>query len=257
MNKSLSIIIPTFKACDLLELTLASIASQDFKDLEVVVMDGYSEDGTKDVVEEYRKKNIEIVFVSEPDQGVYDAMNKGIKVAKGKWLYFLGAGDMIYKSDTLNTLAEYFDSDYQIIQGDIIIKSYKNTVYRDRLSGMGLLIRNFCHQGLFYRKSVFGLLGVYSLDYPIIADWEFNLRWFFNRKISRVYVPLIICDYLGGGLSSSIHDLKFHNDKNMIVNKLLKENPNVKNHLLVHFFNMYDSLSTKNRKRINRYFKLE
>lgn len=242
---------------DLLERSLASIINQSFKDIEVIVMDGFSEDGTIEIIEKYRRHTLEVIFVSEPDSGVYDAMNKGIKIANGEWLYFLGAGDVLYEKDTLKSLVKFFKSDFQIIQGNIIISNYKNTIYRDRLRGLTLLTRNFCHQGLFYRKGVFEEVGNYNLSYPIISDFEFNLRWFFNRQITRIYLPIIICDYLGGGLSSQNHDLQFHNAKNDIINNLLKENQNIKNYLLVFSFRIYDSLSKRNKKRINRYLQIE
>jgi len=256
MNRTLSIIIPTFKARDLLDRSLASIHNQSFKDFEVIVVDGFSEDGTIDIIEKYREQKLEVVFISEPDKGVYDAMNKGIKIANGEWLYFLGAGDTFYDNSTLSKLTKYFNSDFQIIQGDIIISSHKNTIYKDRLSGLTLLVRNFCHQGLFYRKAIFNLVGDYNLSYPIIADWEFNLRWFFNRKISRVYVPLIICDFLGGGLSANVRDNNFHKEKELIIRNLLKKNPKAVNYFLVLIYRVYESCSTKNKKRINRFLKI-
>ncbi|BDB42999.1 hypothetical protein IWGMT90018_34450 [Mycobacterium kiyosense] len=178
-----SIIIPTFNVMSTLRACLNSIAVQTFRSFEVVLVDGGSTDGTMDVVENYRASfGQRLILHSGPDKGPYDAMNRGVGMASGAWLFFLGADDALYESDTLAKIANFASEqeNADLIYGDVIMRS-KGTRYAgifdlDRL----VFERNICHQAIFYRRELFSNIGPYNLRYRLWADWDFNIRCFFQ-----------------------------------------------------------------------------
>jgi glycosyltransferase involved in cell wall biosynthesis len=219
---------------------------QEFTKWEILIVDNRSKDNTLQLVRNYNDARISIL--SERDNGLYDAMNKGIMNGKGNWLYFLGAGDTLYSNTLLSIIWKITkDSNIEIIQGDIVIKTKR---YRDKLSGIVLLERNFCHQGLFYKRTVFDKTGLYNLSYPILSDWEFNIRWFFNRKIKRLYINELLCNYMGKGLSSQKTDEKFHSDKDQIIKKQFHLNYSLQNIVLLQSFKIFMRLSKPRQKRL-------
>ena len=113
----LSIIIPTFNSASVLPKALGSIVSQTFTDWEVLIMDGVSTDDTLKVAQSYDDSRIRIY--SEPDKGIYDAMNKGIKKAQGEWLYFLGSDDWLLNATVLNQIFSNDIEKYDVIYGDV------------------------------------------------------------------------------------------------------------------------------------------
>ena len=120
----ITIIIPTFRAAKTLRATLDSVLCQDFRDFEVLVLDGGSDDGTAAIVDQAADDRIR--FVSQRDKGVYDAMNKGIAAARGVWLYFLGADDLLYAPGVLSSIfsagaRSHEDADF--LYGDVVSPS--------------------------------------------------------------------------------------------------------------------------------------
>lgn len=247
-----SIIIPVYNAGNLLRNSLKSISNQTLADFEIVIVNGDPEDDVSQIIKEFAATELTIQLISEVDKGVYDAMNKGIKISAGKWLYFMGAGDEFYKENTLEMVSKHIKLSLEIIQGDIIIKDYHDKRYADRLDGLILLERNFCHQGIFFNKNVFQKIGDYSLSYPIYADWDFNIRWFFNRSIKRKYVKEVICNYLGGGLSSRNKDNKFLDGKWSIIKNHLLKNLSTINIFLVLSFSILKSLPKRNQRIVKK-----
>jgi len=249
---SLSIIVPIYKPGELLTRTLNSFRTQTFKDFEVIIVNGNPLDDKTGELNVYQEEGFNIQYISEVDNGVYDAMNKGIKSAKGNWLYFIGAGDEFYENTTLLKVSKYLTDEIDIVQGDIVIETSKITRYRDKLNGLVLLERNFCHQSIFYHKSVFDRIGIYNIAFPILADWDFNIRWFFNRSIKRYYIDEIICNFLRGGLSATITDSQFLKAKDSIIKTQLAVNDSIKNYLLVFCYYWFQKLSKGNRIRLKR-----
>ena len=194
MNK-ISIITVVYNAKDDLDLTLKSIKSQTSK-AEVIVVDGGSTDGTAGVIEQHA--DIISRFVSEKDHGIYDAMNKGIALATGEWIYFLNAGDVFYDPHVLEIMQrESSVGDSDIIYGDVVISSKGQFQLNCDVSKMVIH-----HQGICYRKNLHDKVGKYIVNRKFtIADYFFfNLilpfRW---KKISHV---IALCD--GTGVSSQM-----------------------------------------------------
>ena len=210
----ITIIIPTFRAAKTLRVTLDSVLYQDFRDFEVLVMDGGSDDGTAAIVQQAADDRIR--FISERDKGVYDAMNKGIAASRGIWLYFLGADDLLYGPGVLSSIFSagargHEDADF--LYGDVVSPSYKGR-YDGQFDFAKLLSRNISHQAIFYRRSLFDRFGGYNLGYPGYADWDLNIRLFAAaglgpRVAVRVrYIDAIIARFGPDGISSR-HDSAF------------------------------------------------
>lgn len=213
----LSIIIPTYNSAHTIRRCLASIVSQSFKDWEVLIMDGVSKDSTISIAQSFKDSRIKCF--SEPDNGIYDAMNKGIKKSHGEWLYFLGSDDWLYDNDVLKNVSSNTSEVDDIIYGN---------VYCDNLDmrhkgawTVDLIEWNRCHQAIFYKRTVFIKFGLFSLKYPILSDYDFNLKCFFSPKCKTKFIPNIIAHYSGCGKSSQITDYSFYSDWHWKIYKTL------------------------------------
>lgn len=216
----ISIIVPVYNGERVISACLESILSQTFTDYEILVIDGGSSDETMNVVKKYSDKSNCIKWTSGEDLGVYDAMNKGIKWAKGEWVYFLGCDDLLNDSEVLSNISKYIERNkgkYDIIYGNVFSSLFGGK-YDGEFNIVKLTNKNICHQAIFYNKQVFEQLGYYNLRYSILADYEFNLRCFLNKEINAKYVDLMIAQYSDGGISSINHsDKEFLSDYHKII----------------------------------------
>lgn len=196
-----SVIIPSYRSKGKLTKTLRSVLSQDYASLECLVLDGGSDDGTLTEMEAFAS-DARLRLWSAPDEGIYDAMNKGISQAKGQVLYFLGAGDLL-RPGVLGNVEPLFRRDRvpHFVYGDVFWVS-RGKRYDGRFSHYKLLRLNICHQAIFYHRSLFSRLGLFDQRFPVCADYEFNLRCFGDRSIRKEYVDLTIADYEGDGVSA-------------------------------------------------------
>lgn len=176
----ISIIVVTFNAERHIEQTLQSIFSQDIDDYELIIVDGKSDDNTLELVKKYQ--NSKMVIISEPDYGIYDAMNKGIRIASGDVIAFMNAGDAYYEKIVPDVL-ELFTDDVDIIVGKamrtingiemgVLFDIQKEDLWQVHVSNI------FCHQAMFIRKSMFDKFGLYNYEYPILADYDWNITAF-------------------------------------------------------------------------------
>lgn len=177
-NVRLSVITVCYNAVDSIERTIISVVSQKAVKIEYIIIDGGSKDGTITIVNKYRD-NISC-FISEPDKGIYDAMNKGIKNATGDWLLFMNAGDVFVTSDALHKLYNEStkDSSVRIVRGNIIRKytnfSVRSTGVTSQFPGlMDMITNTFHHQSCLIQRSLFQEFGYYSTDYKLCSDWKF------------------------------------------------------------------------------------
>ena len=179
---------------------------------EFLVIDGGS---TDDTLAHLRAQGPALRYVSEPDEGIYDAMNKGIRLTSGKFLYFLGAGDRLLPGVLEAVAAEIRKLPGQgqtsrptLLYGNVDWSHYSRP-YDGHFNRSKLLRRNICHQAIFYQRSVFERLGFYNTKYPSLADWEFNIRCFNDQGIHKRYIPLRIANYEAGGKSAATPDPAF------------------------------------------------
>ena len=193
----ITVIIPTRNAGVVIDACLESLRIQKYRQYEVCVIDGLSTDDTVEKVNAYAGTVGEaLTCLSEPDLGVYDAMNKGIARARCEWLYFLGADDVLHDADVFSDVTKFIAADdADIVYGDVVEKNslarYGGEFSLDRL----LFESNLCHQGAFYRRALFERLGGYNTRYPIWADWEFNIRCFRYPEIRARWMDRLIAVY--------------------------------------------------------------
>jgi glycosyltransferase involved in cell wall biosynthesis len=214
----ISVIIPSYNAALTIANCLTSIVCQDYKDFEVIIIDGNSVDNTAKVVQTFVENNRNISFFSEKDKGIYDAMNKGIKRAQGEWLYFLGSDDCLIDSSVLSKVAEQFNDDVDLIYGNTIWVP-ENYIDKGEKSLSQLLQFGINHQRIFYRKSLFQRYGLYNIKYKIAADFDLNIRFFCNNLIKKKYVDLKFTFYHSQGISAFTFDDKLWNDWRIVIYK--------------------------------------
>lgn len=208
----ISIIIPTFNAGSKLNASLRSAldAQAPFDAVEVLILDGVSTDDTVAIARGWAARDARVQVWSEPDRGVYDAMNRGIARARGQMLYFLGAGDCL-RPGVLQGVAATGPDARTLVYGPVwLVHGQCN--YGTRFELCDLARRNIPHQGAFYGRGVFELIGNYNLAYPVFADHELNWRCFSSSKIKTRFLDLIVADYEGGGLSDTRADPRFERD---------------------------------------------
>ncbi len=181
MNPKVSIIIPTYNNLKNLRLCINSIKNQTFSNYEVWIIDGASTDKTTTFLETLKAP---FFWKSEKDNGIYDAMNKGISFAKGEWLYFLGADDEIAKNTTLKDIFDKkISGKISIISGKVSYKEGSNPFIYNKKNNTKtpswsflMWIRNgLHHQGTFYKKELIST-QMYTVSYKILADYALNLQ---------------------------------------------------------------------------------
>jgi glycosyltransferase involved in cell wall biosynthesis len=193
--------------------TLDSVLGQTHQDIELIVIDGASADGTVEILERYRaaprKRGIDNL-VSEPDKGIYDAMNKGLARATGDVIGFVNAGDLLMTPETIAHIVEAFQrSNADAVYGDIIMVDEKDIfrVHRTWLSGT-YHRENFRkgwmppHVGTFIRKSVYDRFGHFNTDLRIGADYEILLRFLYKHQIPTIHLREVLVRFRLGGMSN-------------------------------------------------------
>ena len=180
-----------------------SVLAQDRSLYEWIIIDGGSSDGSYELIEQHQG-DLDY-WVSEPDKGIYNAMNKGIGVARGEYLLFLNSGDYL-ASDTV--LRDIFLHDFRedILYGKVrrtsdgrIIDSF----VQDDLTLLDLWHKPLVHQGMFIKALLFERLGLYDESFQIIADWTFSLKAIIYGGCTMRFLPNVVAFYEGGGISST------------------------------------------------------
>ena len=222
LNKTkITIITVVYNALNDVENTLKSIFEQDYSNKEIIVIDGESTDGTLELISKYQG-DINYL-ISEKDKGVYDAMNKGIKLSNGDWICFMNAGDIFYKNDILNKIFGNEKITEDIVIGDHIVdfKKFKRNVKTKNIKlieyGMP-----FCHQSAFvktelYRKKYF------DLNYTLAADFNF-FYWCYISGINFKTYNFPISIVAAGGLSDSMRTKVIYENRKTI-RQYLKSTP--------------------------------
>ncbi len=195
-----------------LERTIRSVLQQSYDNVEYILIDGCSSDGTVDVIKGY--DGLLDYWVSEPDSGIYDAMNKGARVANGDWLVFLNSGDLML--DVLQKVSGYLNQESGIYYGDVYMP-HRHKLYDGKFSSYDLMKRSIPHPATFYPKRVFAEYS-YDLRYRIAADYHLNIRCFNDKTFRFVYLPLLVAIYEDtGGISAIGLDLEFQKDFEQIL----------------------------------------
>lgn len=199
----LSVITINYNNKDGLKKTIESIVSQTYSDLEFIIIDGGSIDGSADVIKNYSDKIR--YWVSEKDSGIYNAQNKGIKAAGGEYCLFLNSGDYLVDENVLkNVFSKKFTED--IIYGDMMVDwgSGKITLEKmhKRIGLYEMYTDTVWHPVSFIKRIIFEEFGGYDESYKIVADYEFFFKTIIVKKISTLHIPIPIAVFAFNGLSS-------------------------------------------------------
>ncbi|MBD5632817.1 MAG: glycosyltransferase [Clostridia bacterium] len=206
MKDKISIITITYNCKDVIEKTIQSVIHQDYDNKEYIIIDGGSNDGTVDIIKKYESQVD--CWVSEKDNGIYDAMNKGILKTTGKWINFMNAGDTFYDHSVLSSVAEIIDSNYTIAYGQImkIYNRFKFIAYGQPINLNKL--KDKCrlpHQGMF-TNAEYHKKHLFDISYKSAADYKFYYDAFFNDKCEFQYLPMLIANYDSeSGMSKDSH----------------------------------------------------
>lgn len=212
----ITVITVCLNAAKVISPTISSVLNQTYKNIEYIIIDGGSKDGTTEILNNYKQKNT-LKYISEPDNGIYEAMNKGIKLATGKWIYFLGSDDVFCDDQVLERI---FSTDYkeaEIIYGNVQFL-HSGAIYDGPFDQEKISQKNICHQALFVQKSVFEQIGLFNTRYRMSADYEFNLRWM-GLNLPSQYVPETVAVFNEKGLSGQIWDQVFDTDFDQLLIK--------------------------------------
>ncbi|HEY4194324.1 MAG TPA: glycosyltransferase family 2 protein [Mucilaginibacter sp.] len=204
----LSIIIPTYNSEKHLRTCLDSIFSQTFKNFEVIAIDGASNDGTVELLKQYTTSNSNMRYLSEKDSGIYDAMNKGVGLAKTEWVYFIGSDDRLYEHTILESVFAHTDLNYDVIYGNVDSEMLGG-IYDGEFTIEKIFSRNICHQAIFFRKSIFSRTGLFDTRFKAHADWHHNLKWLRDGRIRKLYIDKLIAYFAPGGVSTNHKDKLF------------------------------------------------
>jgi len=202
----LSIITITYNSAQTLQRALESVQSQTYKDIEHVIVDGASTDGTKELIETYAKAHANVRWVSEKDKGIYDALNKGIKLATGDVIGFLHSDDVLYSADSIEHIAAAFaQKDVDVVYGDLqycrgskVVRRWKSNDFNPRALKYGWMPP---HPTVYVRKEVYQQVGEYDEWFRISADYDMMLRIFTAGYKSR-YLPEVLVSMEVGGASN-------------------------------------------------------
>lgn len=208
----ISIITATYNSAETINDTIKSVLCQTNKDFEYIIVDGGSTDETIGIVKSYESEfSGKLKWVSEKDKGIYDAMNKGIKMASGDIIGILNSDDYYTSDDILQTIADAFKcQNVDAIYGDIhfikdgvpdkCVRYYSSRLFSPFWLRFGFMP---AHPSFYCKREVFDKSGLYRLDYNIGSDYEMMVRLFRKHKISSRYVPKDFVTMRTGGASNS------------------------------------------------------
>jgi glycosyltransferase involved in cell wall biosynthesis len=208
----ISVVTVVLNAAGTLERTIQSVLNQGFDGVEYVIIDGGSTDGSLDII---RKYGSQIGYWrSEPDNGLYDAMNKGVRAATGRWLLFLGADDVLV--GRLAEIAPLLTDDRTVYYGDVYMPR-RRQVYDGPFTAYKIMFANICQQAIFYPRRVFETYR-FDTQYKLWADHALNMACYGDRRFRFAYIGKLVClfnDYTGA--TAYAGDAKFEADRESLI----------------------------------------
>lgn len=210
-----SVIIPSYNCGPKLQTTIESVLSQPRGLYELIVIDGGSTDGTLDVIKKFGGR---LKYVSESDRGLYDAMNKGVAMSAGKYVFILGGGDRL-RDGALGRVAKLLPEEPAFAYGDAYLERH-GVMMGGAIEGRADFIRtNICQQAIFYERTIFEMLGGFDLKYKVYADWAFNMKCYADPRLLKVYLDTVVADFEGWGISDTQTDAHFVKDFPTLIRK--------------------------------------
>lgn len=194
--------IATYNSASVLREVIESVLGQDYNNVELLIIDGGSKDSTVSLIMDYADKYTNVKWISEPDKGIYDAMNKALKMATGDFLIFLGSDDHFISNNVLTEVVSRIDDVNSVYYGDVYRNS-RNDLYKGKFNSLKIACENICHQAIFYPQSIYKN-NIYDIKFPIYADYIYNIRLW--NKTKFIYIPICISYYNCSGISGSGND---------------------------------------------------
>ncbi len=204
--QKITIVTVCYNAVNVLEKTIMSVLEQTYPNIEYIIIDGASTDETPNIIKKYND-NISF-WSSEPDSGIYDAMNKGIRKSTGMWINFMNAGDTFSSSDTIEKMAHNLSDDYMVVYGNVI-KCYEHYKIKDsgikkmKIDAIDFFLDGINHQTAFIRKSMFDKYGLYDTKYRLASDWQFFMKVVGLGGEKAKYVDLDVALFKMDGASTN------------------------------------------------------
>jgi glycosyltransferase involved in cell wall biosynthesis len=214
IENKISIITVTFNVIDTIEETILSVINQNDTNFEYIIIDGGSTDGTLDIIEKYQD---DIAYWhSKPDNGIYDAMNKGVRVSNGNFINFLGGDDVFINNNVLSKVRLFLQDAKKIYYGNVLFKK-RNVIYDGQFNSFKIVTRNISHQSIFYPTKVFEEF-TFNTSYKIYADYDLNLKLYNHSLFSFKFIPVLITLFNDEGLSGmNTKDINFEKDRLNII----------------------------------------
>ena len=224
----ISIITATYNSESVIRETLESIFLQTYTEIETIIIDGLSTDSTLSIVNSFGTKIDSVI--SEKDHGIYDALNKGVKISNGDIIGFLHSGNLFYDQEVVFDIAKCFENpNVHAVYGNLvyvqknnisrIVRQWKSENFHSDLLKRGWMPP---HPTLYVRRSIFNELNFFDLSFKISSDYDFIVRLFSNEKLSFKYIPRILVKMRTGGISNnSINSIYLKSFEDL---KIIKKN---------------------------------
>lgn len=211
----LSIITINYNNLEGLKKTIESVSSQTCKEFEYLIIDGGSTDGSVAYIES--KSDAIDYWISEPDKGIYNAMNKGIELATGEYVLFINSGDHLFSDKVVKSAEKYLQS-YDVIYFNLQIISEDNRFkihsLPDKLKFSDFFIDSWPHPSTFTKRELFDKVGLYDENLKIFSDWKFMILALFKYQCSYLKVDEILSTFYLGGISSQTD---FFGERNQVL----------------------------------------
>lgn len=207
----ITVVTVTYNCASTLQAAIDSVVRQDYPDVEYIVVDGGSTDGTVELI----KANAGHItrWVSEPDRGIYDAMNKGVGMATGDFVYFLGGDDRLH-DNVLAAVAAKMSDPQAVYYGDVNLVGERRGRYDGAFTRNKLIRRNICHQSIFYPAQVLKACK-FDLRYKTYADYVLNIE-LWGRGYPFEYLNITVADFTVGGVSVGGDKVFFQNRRRIV-----------------------------------------
>ena len=204
----LTLITATYNSAKTLTDTMDSVLGQDYGDLEYLLIDGNSSDNSVELIQKRQEQDPRIRFISEPDKGIYDALNKGVELARGDVIGFVHSDDFLASPDILSAIMDRFKvEEADGVYGDLqyitpsrkVLRNWKSDTYHRKKLQHGWMP---AHPTLFLKKEVYQKHGLFDLNYRIAADYDFMLRILKDDSLKFCYLPRVVTKMRTGGASN-------------------------------------------------------
>ena len=201
-----SVICACYNAQNTIEDSILSVINQTYNNIEYIIIDGASADKTLEITEKYKDQIS--YFSSEPDTGIFNAMNKGIKASTGDILYFLNSNDYLFDEKVIEDVVKFFNKNSSdIVFGNMSFienngDEKERRIYTD-VDKLFFINECVCHQGIFYKRSVFDLCGLYDENFKLAADYDLNVKAVIKFNLKTKHLNRVIARFTLGGQSNS------------------------------------------------------